>query len=97
MADAQTSVLWTQIEGVAEVTQGGATELIAGVDRFDEQLGRVRLRVSPLAFLQTNSEMAERLYAIAAEFAQLRGGETVYDLYCGIGTIGLSLAASALP
>jgi 23S rRNA (uracil1939-C5)-methyltransferase len=52
--------------------------------------------VRPNAFLQTNTEMAERLYAIAREFAQLEGGETVYDLYCGIGTIGLSLASSAL-
>ncbi len=40
--------------------------------------------------------MAERLYGIAAEFAALEGGETVYDLYCGIGTIGLSLARSSL-
>ena len=55
-----------------------------------------RSRVRPNAFLQTNTEMAEQLYGIAREFAQLQGGETVYDLYCGIGTIGLSLAASAL-
>ena len=40
--------------------------------------------------------MAEKLYGIAREFAQLTGGETVYDLYCGIGTIGLSMAADAL-
>jgi 23S rRNA (uracil1939-C5)-methyltransferase len=40
--------------------------------------------------------MAEALYGIARDFAALDGGETVYDLYCGIGTIGLSLAASAL-
>jgi 23S rRNA (uracil1939-C5)-methyltransferase len=40
--------------------------------------------------------MAGQLYAIAREFAQLTGGETVYDLYCGIGTIGLSMAAKAL-
>ena len=39
--------------------------------------------------------MAERLYALAAEYAELRGWERVYDLYCGIGTIGLSLAARA--
>ena len=40
--------------------------------------------------------MAARLYALAAETAALRGGETVYDLYCGIGAIGLSLARDAL-
>ena len=53
-------------------------------------IGGLRFRVRPNAFLQTNTEMAERLYALALEFAALTGGETVYDLYCGIGTIGLS-------
>jgi 23S rRNA (uracil1939-C5)-methyltransferase len=52
--------------------------------------------VRPNAFLQTNTQMAEQLYGIAREFAGLEGGETVYDLYCGIGTIGLSMASSAL-
>jgi 23S rRNA (uracil1939-C5)-methyltransferase len=46
--------------------------------------------------LQTNTLMAERLYGIAREFAGLTGEETVYDLYCGIGTIGLLLAQEAL-
>src|SRR5207248_515262 len=53
-------------------------------------------RVRPNAFLQTNTAMAERLYAIAGEFAGLTGGQTVYDLYCGIGTIGLAMASRAL-
>jgi 23S rRNA (uracil1939-C5)-methyltransferase len=50
----------------------------------------------PNAFLQTNTAMAERLYGLAREHAQLTGEESVYDLYCGIGTIGLALAADAL-
>jgi 23S rRNA (uracil1939-C5)-methyltransferase len=52
--------------------------------------------VRPSAFLQTNTKMAEKLYGLAREYAALTGGETVYDLYCGIGTIGLTLAADAL-
>jgi 23S rRNA (uracil1939-C5)-methyltransferase len=56
----------------------------------------LRFRVRPNAFLQTNTRMAERLYGIAREFAALSGRETVYDLYCGIGTIGLTLARDAL-
>src|SRR5206468_5424411 len=56
----------------------------------------LRFRVRPNAFLQTNTHMAERLYALARDAAGLGGGETVYDLYCGIGTIGLSLAREAL-
>src|SRR5436309_2967754 len=53
-------------------------------------------RVGPNAFLQTNTAMAERLYGLAREAAGLTGDETVWDLYCGIGTIGLSLARDAL-
>ena len=49
-------------------------------------------RISPQAFFQTNTEMAERLYGVAIELAELRGFERVYDLYCGIGTIGLLMA-----
>jgi 23S rRNA (uracil1939-C5)-methyltransferase len=52
--------------------------------------------VRPNAFLQTNTAMAEKLYGLAADAAALTGGETVWDLYCGIGTIGLTLARSAL-
>ena len=50
----------------------------------------------PNAFLQTNTAMAEKLYGLAGEMAGLTGKETVWDLYCGIGTIGLTLASKAL-
>jgi 23S rRNA (uracil1939-C5)-methyltransferase len=85
-------LLWTRVRGVAEITHGGETELIAGVDRLEEQLGGLRLRISPEAFLQTNTEMAERLFGLAIEYAAPTGLERVFDLYCGIGTIGLLLA-----
>jgi 23S rRNA (uracil1939-C5)-methyltransferase len=85
-------LLWTRLESVAETTHGGETEVIAGADRLDEELGGLRLRISPHAFLQTNTEMAERLYGLAIEYAGLGGFERVYDLYCGIGTIALLLA-----
>jgi 23S rRNA (uracil1939-C5)-methyltransferase len=70
--------------------------LLWGEDAIEEELCGLRVRVRPNAFLQTNTEMAERLYALAREYAGLRGGETVWDLYCGTGTIGLTLAADAL-
>ncbi len=92
VAGPDTSVLWTRLESAAETTQGGETELLAGDDRLEEELGGIRLRISPQAFMQTNTEMAERLYGVAIEYAQLGGFERVYDLYCGIGTIGLVLA-----
>jgi 23S rRNA (uracil1939-C5)-methyltransferase len=88
-------VHWAINDTPAEVTNL-PTRLLWGEDAIEEQLCGLRFRVSPNAFLQTNTEMAERLYAIAREFAALTGGETVWDLYCGIGTIGLTLAGDAL-
>jgi 23S rRNA (uracil1939-C5)-methyltransferase len=85
-------LLLTRTEAVAEVTRGGTTELVAGTDRLEEQIGGMRLRISPEAFFQTNTEMAEVLYGQAIEYARLGGTERVYDLYCGIGTIALLLA-----
>jgi len=85
-------LLWTRVHGVAEVTHGGETELISGSDRLEEELGGLRLSISPHAFFQTNTEMAERLFGAAIELADLNGFERVYDLYCGIGTIGLLMA-----
>jgi 23S rRNA (uracil1939-C5)-methyltransferase len=89
------ALFWTQIESVAEVTQGGDTELLKGADRLEEELGGMRFQISSEAFFQTNTEMAERLYGLALEYAGLRGSERVYDLYCGIGTIALMMAPRA--
>jgi 23S rRNA (uracil1939-C5)-methyltransferase len=89
------SLLWTQTEGPGETTAAGLTELVAGQPAFVEELAGLRFRISPTAFFQTNTEMAERLYGVAGEFAGLQGWERVYDLFCGIGTIGLTLAPRA--
>jgi 23S rRNA (uracil1939-C5)-methyltransferase len=85
-------LLWTQLDSVAEITQGGETELIAGSDRLEDEIGGVRILISPSAFFQTNTEMAEQLYRLAIEYARPAGTERVFDLYCGIGTIGLLIA-----
>ncbi len=93
------SVLWTRAPGVGETTRGGQTVLLAGPGAIEEEIEaagrRLRLRVSPEAFFQTNTEMAERLYAECAELAGLTGTERLFDLYCGIGTIALALASRA--
>src|SRR6266542_3526139 len=89
------SIHWSVNESPAEVTNL-PTKLLWGDEAFEEQLCGLRFRVRPNAFLQTNTGMAERLYGLAREFASLTGDQTVYDLYCGIGTIGLSLAGDAL-
>ena len=94
-----TGVLWTRTSGVAETTREGETVLLAGSPAIDEELTvageRLRFRISPDAFFQTNTEMAERLYGTAVEFAGLSGRERVYDLFSGIGTIALALAPAA--
>jgi 23S rRNA (uracil1939-C5)-methyltransferase len=88
-------LFWTRQDQLGETVQGGETTLISGTPQLREQIGGLEFLISPEAFFQTNTEMAEQLYGLAAEFAQLRGHERVFDLYCGIGTIGLSLAARA--
>ena len=88
-------VLWSRSERLAETTAGGETDLVWGVAELPERLGELDLRISPEAFFQTNTEMAEVLYDLAGEYASLEGWERVYDLYCGIGTIALTLAPRA--
>jgi len=85
--------LHTQVEGDSGGTEGPTGVL--GSERLREELCGLRFQISHGAFFQTNTEMAERLYAVAAELAGLSGRERVFDLFCGIGTIGLSLARSA--
>ena len=89
------SFLWTRAEGVAETTRGGDTKTVKGPAFLEEELAGLSFRISPDAFFQTNTEMAERLYGAATEFAGLHGREKVLDLFCGIGTISLALALDA--
>ena len=89
------SLIWTQAEGVGETTHGGRDELLNGVPRIEEELCDLRFSLSSEAFFQTNTEMAEQLYGVAQEYAALKGWERVFDLCCGIGTIGLTLAPRA--
>ena len=88
-------VLWTRTDRLAEVTQGGDTEVLAGSAVLHEELCDLRFRISPEAFFQTNTETAELLYGRARDYAQLSGGERVHDLFCGIGTLSLALALRA--
>jgi 23S rRNA (uracil1939-C5)-methyltransferase len=89
------SFLWTRAEGVAETTRGGETQVVKGQAALEEELSGLRFRISPDAFFQTNTEMAERLYGTAVELAGLGGRERVLDLFSGIGTIASVLALDA--
>lgn len=66
-----------------------------GEGYITDYIGDVRFRISPLSFFQVNPVQTRELYGKALEFAGLTGNETVWDLYCGVGTISLFLAKSA--
>jgi 23S rRNA (uracil1939-C5)-methyltransferase len=89
------SVHWAVNDSPAEVTNL-PTKLLWGEEAIEEEILGLRFRIRPNAFMQTNTAMCEVLYRLAGEYAGLTGEETVYDLYCGTGTIGLSLAREAL-
>jgi 23S rRNA (uracil1939-C5)-methyltransferase len=95
LGESLSGVLWTRTRSLAETTAGGETELVWGEAELPERLGELDLLISSEAFFQTNTEMAELLYGVVAEYAALEGWERVYDLYSGIGTIALTLAPRA--
>ncbi|HNE51246.1 MAG TPA: 23S rRNA (uracil(1939)-C(5))-methyltransferase RlmD, partial [Chitinophagales bacterium] len=64
-----------------------------GKDHIIEQLNSVRYKISPKSFFQTNSRQAKRLYDIVKTFGNFSKDDTVYDLYCGTGSIGLYIAS----
>lgn len=76
------------------VILGQENRLLFGKDRIVDRLCGVMVSLSPLSFYQVNREMAEALYEKAAEYAQAKG-KFLLDLYCGTGTIGLSMAKAA--
>lgn len=76
------------------VIMGQKCMTLYGCDHITDILCGVRIRINPLSFYQVNHDVAEKLYEKAAEYAEPEG-KTVLDLYCGAGTIGLSMAKSA--
>jgi 23S rRNA (uracil1939-C5)-methyltransferase len=89
------SLLVTQTTAVSETTDSGETEVVFGGWHYGESICGLDLQISPQSFFQTNTEMAERLYEHAAQLAGLDGTQRVFDLFCGIGTIGLAFADHA--
>lgn len=75
------------------VITGSECRTLYGDGYITDELCGLRFRISPLSFYQVNRDQAERLYTLAAELASLRRHETLFDLYCGTGTIGLSMAS----
>lgn len=95
-----------QIEGMTSITysinrentnviMGKDIRLLWGQEYITDYIGDVKYQISPLSFFQVNPAQTEKLYGLALEYANLQGEETVWDLYCGIGTISLFLAQKA--
>ena len=90
-----TSITISQNRNRTNVIMGETYETLWGQGYITDYIGDVRYQISPLSFYQVNPAQTEKLYGLALEYAQLSGHETVWDLYCGIGTISLFLAQQA--
>ncbi len=77
------------------VILGNECRLLEGKPYIEDYIGDIRYQISPLSFYQVNPVQTRKLYELALEYAGLTGNETVWDLYCGIGTISLFLAQKA--
>ena len=77
------------------VILGREVQVLSGKGYITDSIGGIKFQISPLSFYQVNPVQTEKLYSKALEYAQLTGEETVWDLYCGIGTISLFLAQKA--
>jgi 23S rRNA (uracil1939-C5)-methyltransferase len=98
--------LLQKIEGMTSITisvnqkntnviMGDSYEVLWGQAFITDYIGEIKYQISPLSFFQVNPVQTEKLYGLALEYADLKGDETVWDLYCGIGTISLFLAQKA--
>ena len=96
----------TELEGMTSITlsvnrertnviMGKEIRCLWGQEFITDYIGKVKYQISPLSFYQVNPVQTEKLYSLALEYAGLTGEETVWDLYCGIGTISLFLAQKA--
>ena len=77
------------------VIMGDSYKVMWGEEYITDRIGEISFRISPLSFYQVNPAQTKKLYEQVAEYAGLKGTETVWDLYCGIGTISLFLAGKA--
>ena len=82
-------------EEKTNVIMGNSTRVLWGKETISDTLGEVKFNISARSFYQVNPIQAEKLYSKALEYANLSGRESVWDLYCGIGTISLFLARNA--
>ncbi len=90
-----TSIMLNSNLEKTNVIMGKDLKVLWGTEYIEDLIGDVRFRISPLSFYQVNPRQTQKLYEKVLEYAGLTGQETVWDLYCGIGTISLFLAQKA--
>ena len=90
-----TSITISVNKAKTNVIMGNEIKLLWGQTYITDYIGNVKYQISPLSFYQVNPLQTEKLYGLALDYADLNGNETVWDLYCGIGTISLFLAQNA--
>lgn len=93
--EGMTSITYSVNKENTNVIMGKSIHLLWGQTYITDYIGNVKYQISPLSFYQVNPKQTENLYQYALEYAGLTGEETVWDLYCGIGTISLFLAQKA--
>ena len=93
--EGMTSITYSVNRENTNVIMGKEIGLLWGQGYITDYIGDVKYQISPLSFFQVNPVQTEKLYGLALEYADLKGEETVWDLYCGIGTISLFLAQKA--
>lgn len=93
--EGMTSITMSSNMKNTNVIMGESYETLWGQGFITDYIGDVKYQISPLSFYQVNPVQTEKLYGLALEYAGLKGDETVWDLYCGIGTISLFLAQKA--
>ncbi len=89
------SIIINEMDPKKRLRGTGKCYTLAGEPVITDTLGNLKFEISPFSFYQVNPLQTERLYDKVKEYAQLTGRETVLDLYCGVGTIGLYLASQA--
>ena len=87
-----TSITLSSNTAKTNVIMGDTIRLLWGQEFITDYIGEIKYQISPLSFYQVNPVQTEKLYGLALDYAGLTGNETVWDLYCGIGTISLFLA-----
>lgn len=90
-----TSICLNHNREKTNVIMGRDLTYLWGQEYITDYIGEIEFRISPLSFYQVNPIQTEKLYGLALDYANLTGSETVWDLYCGIGTISLFLSQKA--